>query len=490
MVVVGNSRNEQVGKVHVFHAGGAGQERVTSPEVSSGNAEKPRRERKNRHLTRLWASPQRIEAVDRFGEHLDVLVETATGLAFSAEPEVLLESLVHSALHAFPPADLGVVFLYDENARRLVPSAALGYDLEKLSHVRLERGQALAGKVFSTGEPLVCNTPRQVAQALSDLPISSRNQLLAARRGEMPLSMAALPLQSRGQCIGCLVLGSSRQPRAFPKSAVRLHSACARYVAAALDNARLMQQVAEMRALEEADRVKREFLSYVTHELRTPLTAMKMSVDTLLASLRPEEEDGARVRLLRNIARNTDYLNRLIDDLLNMTRLQSGMLRLRRERVEPRDAILDGVESVRSLAEAKRQHLRTELPPSLPPLRADKTRLRQILVNLLVNASVNTRRRGIITVRAEEQDNSLVISVSDTGPGIPKEEQKRIFERFYRSSRARRAHRAGLGLGLPIARALIELHGGRIWVDSEPGKGSTFSISLPGVVAEDEGPAC
>jgi signal transduction histidine kinase len=441
-------------------------------------------------LTKMWASPRQIQTVDRLGQQLDVLVETATGLAFTAEPEILLESLVHSALHAFPPADLGVIFLYDDNTHKLVPSAALGYDLEKLSHVRLGRGQALAGKVFSTGEPLVCNTPRQVAQALKDLSISSRNQLLAARHGEMPLSMAALPLQARGQCIGCLVLGSLRQAGAFSKSAVRILSSCAGYVAAVLENARLMQQVAEMRALEEADRVKREFLSYVSHELRTPLTAMKMSIDTLLASLKPEEGDGARDRLLRNIARNTDYLDRLIDDLLNMTRLESGMLRLRRVRVEPKDVILDSVESVRSLVEAKHQHLRVELPARVPPLRADRARLRQILVNLLVNASLNTRRRGMITLRTEEQESSLVISVSDTGPGIPKEEQERIFERFYRSSRAKRTHRAGLGLGLPIARALTELHGGRIWVESEPGKGSTFSISLPKVVAEDEGADC
>jgi signal transduction histidine kinase len=434
----------------------------------------------------MWASPQRIQAVDRFGQNFEVLVETATGLAFTAEPEALLESLVHSALHAFPPADLGVVFLYDEKARKLVPSAALGYDLEELSRVRLERGQAVAGKVFSTGEPVVCNTSRQVAQALKDLPPSSRNQLLAARRGEMPLSMAGLPLQARGQTIGCLVLASLRRAGAFPISEVRLHSACATYMAAVLENARLMQQVAEMRALEEADRVKRDFLSYVTHELRTPLTAMKMSIDTLLASQRPDQADGARDRLLRNVARNTDHLNRLIDDLLNMTRLESGMMRLHREWVEPREVILESAESVMSLVEAKHQHLRAELPPHLPPLRADKARLRQILVNLLVNASLNTRRRGIITVSAQEQESSLVVSVIDSGPGIPKEEQERIFERFYRSSRARRAHRAGLGLGLPIARALVQLHGGSIWVDSEPGKGSTFSISLPKVVTEDE----
>jgi signal transduction histidine kinase len=454
--------------------------------MSSGRPQKPRRDPKNRHLTKMWASPQRIRVVDRFGDHLEVLVETATRLAFTAEPQALLESLVHCALHAFPPADLGVVFLYDEKTRTLVPSAALGYDLENLSRVRLKRGQAVAGKVFSTGEPVVCNTSRQVAQALKDLPPSSRNQLLAARRGEMPLSMAGLPLQTRGQTIGSLVLGSLRRAGAFPKSEVRLHCACATYMAAVLDNARLMQQVAEMRALEEADRVKRDFLSYVTHELRTPLTAMKMSIDTLLASQRPDQADGARDRLLRNVARNTDHLNRLIDDLLNMTRLESGMMRLHREWVEPREVILESAESVMSLVEAKHQHLRAELPPQLSPLRADKTRLMQIIVNLLVNASLNTRRRGIITVTAQEQENSLVVSISDSGPGIPKEEQERIFERFYRSSRARRANRAGLGLGLPIARALVQLHGGSIWVDSKPGKGSTFSISLPKVVAEDE----
>jgi two-component system sensor histidine kinase ResE len=172
--------------------------------------------------------------------------------------------------------------------------------------------------------------------------------------------------------------------------------------------------------------------------------------------------------------------------LLNMTRLESGMMRLRRKWVTPREVILESAESMMSIVETKHQHLRIELPPHLPPLRADKARLRQILVNLLANASLNTRRRGIITVTAQDQESSLIVSVSDSGPGIPKEEQELIFEKFYRSSRARRAHRAGLGLGLPIAKALAQLHGGSIWVDSEPGKGSTFSISLPKVVTEDE----
>jgi len=123
----------------------------------------------------------------------------------------------------------------------------------------------------------------------------------------------------------------------------------------------------------------------------------------------------------------------------------------------------------------------------MPLVSVDRARLSQIVANLLVNASRHTPRRGSIEIAAREEDAALVISVSDTGPGIPKEAHERIFEKFYRLPGAKKRDQASLGLGLPIAKALVELHRGRIWLDSASGKGSTFFISIPKVVTQDEG---
>jgi len=290
--------------------------------------------------------------------------------------------------------------------------------------------------------------------------------------------MVGVPLQSRGQVIGSLLLSSLRHTHAFPENEAQLLSAFAAHAAVVLEKARLMREASQALAFQESSRLKSEFLSSISHELRTPLTSIKISVESLLMG-KELVEDKALVKLLLNISRNTDHLNRLVGDLIDMARLQSGAIRLNLQPLELGEVIHDSLDTMRPLIEARGQVLKVKLMAPMPSVVGDRSRLKQVLVNLLTNACDYTPSGGAITVAAEERDGYVIVSVADTGPGIPLEEQQRLFERFYRGPRSERSRKGGLGLGLPIAQALVELHGGQIWLQSEVGRGSTFFFSLP-----------
>jgi PAS domain S-box-containing protein len=229
----------------------------------------------------------------------------------------------------------------------------------------------------------------------------------------------------------------------------------------------------------ERARLQRErdqFFSSVSHDLRTPLAAIATSVGVVLAN-EPPGLSPALHRLLVNIDEAADDMARLVEDLLQLTRLQAGRIELYCERNDLREVALRAVREIEPLAEARGQHIDVRLPPD--PLHGwvDAERLGRVLLNLLGNANKYGRDQGAILVRLEEHPTEAVFSVVDDGPGISVLDQPHIFERFYRADSV--SHTKGSGLGLPIARALVELHGGRIWVESAPGLGATFRVALP-----------
>jgi signal transduction histidine kinase len=181
-------------------------------------------------------------------------------------------------------------------------------------------------------------------------------------------------------------------------------------------------------------------------------------------------------RLLGNIDLAADELTKLIEDLLEMARLQAGRIELWRSRIDLRDLVSRAVRGVEPLVVERSQTLLVETPPEAVFAEVDGERLGRVLRNILGNAHKYGREGGRIWVRVEDRQDDVCISVADDGPGIPAEDQERIFERFYRVSGAAAS---GTGLGLAIARALVELHGGRLWVESTPGAGSTFFMTLP-----------
>lgn len=234
----------------------------------------------------------------------------------------------------------------------------------------------------------------------------------------------------------------------------------------------------------EAEAQRRiEFTRALVHELKTPLTPVLSSSELLYSELREEPW----MSIASNIWRGALNLSNRIDELLDLAKVEIGLLQLERTAFDALPLLRRVADDMKVVASAAGQSLTAELPDELPQVWADRDRLRQIVQNLLINASKFTQEGGEVTLRARQSGATLVIEVSDNGPGIPKEDHKRLFLPYHRSL-SDREHLSGLGLGLALCKYLVEMHGGEIWVDSEIGKGSTFGFSLPlaSAVKQDE----
>jgi signal transduction histidine kinase len=213
----------------------------------------------------------------------------------------------------------------------------------------------------------------------------------------------------------------------------------------------------------------------VAHELRTPLSVLQIDLESIQDGLTTPTPDAV-ARLLEEVA----LLNRLVEDLRMLSLAEAGELQMAAQQVDVRELVQATIERVHTAAREKGVSLRAELPESLSPIVGDRQRLAQVLFNLLSNALRHTPPGGQITVSAQQVGKEDVqVSVQDSGEGIPPAELPHVFERFYRADRARSRDTGGSGLGLSIARSLVEAHGGRLWADSVEGQGSTFTFALP-----------
>jgi DNA-binding response OmpR family regulator/signal transduction histidine kinase len=231
----------------------------------------------------------------------------------------------------------------------------------------------------------------------------------------------------------------------------------------------------DLRLLREVERLKSDFVALVSHELRTPLTAIQGCVQSLLAS---GEADPARTReFLQIIAEQGERLQELIDNLLSLSQVEAGALRLRRELLQPEPLIQSVLRQLRE--RLSRQRVQSAVAPGLPAVSADPRRIEQVLFNLLDNARKFAPPGSMITIHAAHDDDTVTIGVRDQGPGVPPAERERIFERFYQLEQPSTRNIGGSGLGLAICKAIVEAHGGRIWAAQAPGGGADFVFSLP-----------
>jgi PAS domain S-box-containing protein len=231
--------------------------------------------------------------------------------------------------------------------------------------------------------------------------------------------------------------------------------------------------------LKELDTMKSDFVSSVSHELRTPLTAIKGSVDNMLDGLTGALNEK-QTRYLVRIKSNADRLSRLINDLLDLSRIEAGKIELKPVRVDLGRLASDIAETLRPIAAEKLIDLDVASVEPGITARADRDKITQVLMNLIGNALKFTPPNGKVTVAVERNgDNWVRVSVSDTGPGIARGEAAKIFDKFYQIANADKQKTRGTGLGLSISKSLVEMHRGKIWMDSEVGRGSTFCFTLP-----------
>ncbi len=370
-----------------------------------------------------------------------------------------------------------LIYLVDPETGQLRPSAVsdrernyrhVGRYVRELPNFSSEpvNGRSLVGVVYQTGKAII----------VADVRVDGR---FAGLREELR-SYLAVPIEAKSQVIGVLQLGDT-EPDAYDAHDERRLATLARYAAVWIENVRLFEEAAKVEALREVDRLKSELLSTVSHELRTPLASIKGYASSLLRE-DVEWDDETRREFLQIIDEESDRLSGLIEDLLQMSEIEAGVLRITKEPVRIGRLAQKVVKKLRP--QSREHSINVAVAPDVPETMGDPRRLEQVLHNLIMNAIKYSPGGTQVNVRVSRQQNDVVVSVSDQGIGVAPEHLEHIFERFYRVDGAVVREIGGSGLGLPICRGLVEAHGGKIWVESQVGQGSTFLFRIPIVPIE------
>jgi len=338
-----------------------------------------------------------------------------------------------------------------------------------LRTTRMRKGEGALGRMAMTGEPV------QIQDIMDEGSYQSRVRKLLLRVGYR--SLLVVPLMRENHLLGGLAVNRT-SPGAFDADVIALLKTFATQSALAIQNARLYREIeVKSRELETASRHKSEFLANMSHELRTPLNAIIGFSEVLTERLFGELNDK-QAEYVVDITESGRHLLYLINDILDLSKIEAGRMELDATDFVLATAIDSTVNLVRERAQRREITLRCAVDERLTTVHADERKVKQVLLNLLSNALKFTPEGGTIEVRATAHDDRTEIAVSDTGVGIALEDQDAVFEEFRQvGATARKIE--GTGLGLAISRKFIELHGGKIWVTSEPGIGSTFAFTLP-----------
>ena len=388
-------------------------------------------------------------------------------------PKVLEEVL--SAVTELQGTNRGVLMLQDRGRDIMARAASVGFTAEQLGAAEGSVAGAPPGETITA----VIGGGQVVEDARMDTVFVPH---LAAALGAGGHAVCRTPLlTSGGVLIGTIATYFSR-PHHPTDRETRLVELYARQAAEFIDKARLYREI------READRHKDEFLAMLAHELRNPLAPLTNA----LHMLRPDGLEGAEAEEVRAIAeRQVRHLTRLVDDLLDVSRINNGKIQLRKGRVDLGAAVARGVDSARPLIESRRHELSVALPAEPVPLEADAARLEQVLSNLLNNAAKYTEPGGRIDLQAGRDGDEAFVRIRDTGIGIAPELLPRVFDLFTQEERSLDRSQGGLGIGLTLVRRLVELHGGSVVASSGGvGRGSEFVVRLPsGPVVEEDRPA-
>lgn len=423
-----------------------------------------------------WNRELEARVAERTKE-LSCLFEISQTLASTLDISSSLNEVVSKIVDFFEQADAGLLFLHDPVTDTLVTNSNYNLGIQVRHQLRIKAGEGLPGKVFRSGEAALFvkqEVPNEKAtEAAASPPLVIWGDGTDNVRAH---SAICVPLAHKGKRIGSLILYSLQRDKPFGEQHLRLLQALADQIAIAIENEGLLKEAEHARVLEEADNLKSEFISTISHELRTPLASIKGYTTTLLRKDVVWDEQ-TRTEFLEIIDEESDKLRELIDNLLEMSKVEAGVLQISKQPILLPRIAHRAVSEIKP--RAKKFDFSVEFASRFPVLEADPRRIEQILHNLLENAVKYSPNGGRITIRGEAHEDEVLVSIEDQGVGIPPEQLDRIFERFHRVGHPQTRHAGGSGLGLSIARALVEAHGGKIWAQSTLGKGSTFYFTLP-----------
>ncbi len=411
----------------------------------------------------------RTEELGRSVQELKALGDVTQAVNSTLDLETVLATIVANAVQ-LSGTDAGAIYVFDEAQQQFRLSATYGMDEALIAAIRDQRigaGERLMQQAVSVRGPLQVPDLRQEP--------SSPALELILRAGYR--SLLVVPLLSRDTVVGALVV-RRRDTGTFAAGKIDLLQTFAAQSVLAIQNARLFHEIEDKsRQLEIASKHKSQFLANMSHELRTPLNAILGYTELILDNIYGDMPDKMRA-VLERVQSNGKHLLGLINDVLDLSKIEAGQLTLSLTDYSLRDIVHAVVVAVESLATEKDLALNVEVAPDLPIGRGDERRLAQVLLNLVGNA-IKFTDRGSVSIKASAADGTFTVAVRDTGPGISADHQVKIFEEFAQADTSSTRKKGGTGLGLSIAKRIIELHHGRIWVESVLGEGATFSFTVP-----------
>jgi K+-sensing histidine kinase KdpD len=418
-----------------------------------------------------------MKDIERLQRQLYALTEIAKTLTLPLELPELLNAVIQKIIGVIEPAEVGAVMLWDQPAGLFRPAAAFGYDAQALSELGLRAGEAITGKVFDDGAGRLVSTPERVAEAMADMRPSNRAVMTRALGSDaLPRCTLAAPIKVGAYKYGVLVLETIQGPAVFSDSDLPFLQTISDLVALAIDRDRLAAQADAVREERRAERMRSEVLATLSHELRMPLTAIQgYSSALLLDEVDWSEEKGQK--FLRLIEEESENMQSMLKDILDSSLIDVDQLIIERQPVRLQHLARDVAEEMQHQTES--HQIIVDFPEKFPILAIDPRWIKQVFRNILDNAIKYSPEGGLIVIRGEERPSDVVIIVADQGIGISPEDLIPLFERYFRVRSLANLHIPGIGLGLPISRAIVEGHGGRIWAESNLGEGTTIYFSLP-----------
>ncbi len=411
----------------------------------------------------------RTRELARSVEELKALGEVSQAVSSTLDLEVVLSSIVRHAVQ-LSKADAGTIYEFDEAKRVFVPRINYGVSQDYIEAIR-EAGLHVGDETV-IGRAAIKRGPDQIP----DLDKVPDYPLLYVKQAGFR-ALLAVPLLRENRLIGGLIV-RRKAAGEFPEPVLGLLQTFAAQSVLAIHNARLFREIEEKgREIEIANKHKSEFLANMSHELRTPLNAILGYTELILDHIYGEVPEKIR-EVLERLEKNGRHLLGLINDVLDLSKIEAGQLILALSEYSMGEVVQTVFTSVEALAAEKKLELKVMIPTDLPKGKGDEQRIAQVLLNLLGNA-IKFTDEGEVRVEATVSNETFLVSVFDTGPGLSEADQRMIFEEFHQADGSSSKKKGGTGLGLSIAKRIVEMHGGRIGVESTLGKGSTFCFTLP-----------
>jgi signal transduction histidine kinase len=416
---------------------------------------------------------QREQGLRESVAELRALGEVTRAVNSSVDLETVLTTIVAKATQ-LSGTEAGAIYVFDDAKQEFQLRATYGLDESivaelRRSHIRL--GQTGISEAVERGIPI------QVADIQNDPTVTLDVIIRAGFR-----ALLYLPLLGTEKIVGALVV-RRKQRGEFAKSTIELLQTFAAQSVLAIQNARLFSELAEKsHELAMASQHKSQFLANMSHELRTPLNAI-LGYTELMTDGAYGEPSEKMLGILKRLEANGRHLLGLINDVLDLSKIEAGQLVLELSDYSVQDIAQTVRSTLEPLAADKKLGFKIDMAPELPPGRGDSRRLTQVLINLVGNA-IKFTDAGEVGIKAEATNGAFHVSVRDTGPGISAADQAKLFQEFQQADNAITRKKGGTGLGLAISKRIIEMHGGKIWVESQVGQGSTFAFTLPVVVEQ------